>query len=126
MGTFSFMTTVHSSVASIDSQGNVPRELCAAGGRFGEAAAQTQVPVKVILDVLGGELPTVHRRLVMPVDTLADVEDIRCGVGLVPAFSQRPPRGVYRQLVAADERISLPIYCPVSDAQFLYLTTLEL
>ena len=47
---------------------------------FGEIA-QTQIAVIVIFDVIGIELPTVHRRLIVPVNALADVPDERCVVG---------------------------------------------
>ena len=45
------------------------------GGGFGEATAQTRYPVKIEYNVIGSELPSVHRRLVVPVNALADVKD---------------------------------------------------
>ena len=46
----------------------------------------SQQAVKVVLDILGSQLPTVYRRLVMPVNALADVQDNGCVVRRFPAF----------------------------------------
>ena len=42
---------------------------------FGETAAKSQETVIVVLDILGSQLPPVHRRLIMPVNALTDFED---------------------------------------------------
>ena len=74
-GSLSFMTTVHSSVASTDS--NEKAASCPRRGLLSvKPTAQPQIAVKVEHDIIGGQLPTVHRCLVVPVDALPDVEDI--------------------------------------------------
>ena len=60
------------------------------GAGFREAAAQTRHTVIVIYHIIGSQLPTVHRWLIMPVNALADVEDKCCVVGLFPTLRQVP------------------------------------
>ena len=57
---------------------------------FGEAilVGDTKQPVPGEFDVIGIQLPTVHRRLVVPVNTLTDVEDIGQRVRLLPSLNQ--------------------------------------
>ena len=59
--------------------------------RCGEAAAQTPYTVKAKYDILGRQLPTVHRCLLMPVNPLADFEDHRGGVSGVSQLSASRP-----------------------------------
>ena len=50
--------------------------------RLGETAAQAREAVIVEDDILGNEFAPVHRRLVVPVNTLADFEDYGQGSGV--------------------------------------------
>ena len=63
---------------------------------------------------LSCDTPTVHRRLVMPVNAPADVEDDRFVVRGFPAFRQLCSHGK-RRPVPSTKVLFVPIYCPVLD-----------
>ena len=58
--------------------------------------AQTQHTVEVIYDVIGSHLPTVHRRLIVEVNALADFDDNGFVVGLFDQLSASALFRVYR------------------------------
>ena len=80
------------------------------------AHAHHAVPVEYY--VLGGQFSAIHWCLVMPVNALADVEDIGVRIGLFPALGQRPCYDRKRN-VAALEVEYVPIDLPHSDAELL-------
>ena len=133
-GTESWLRELHNSRPSVGGRYRFPgqsSEGACCRGRFGFAELGpgqfiSQHAVKVELDILGSELPSVHWRLVMPVDALADVEDKGGGVGLFPALRQRPAKGGQRRRIAANEMKCVPVYGPVHRAQFLIYDTDEL
>ena len=54
------------------------------------ATAESQDPVKGVLDIMRSQGPAVHRRLVVPEDAVADLEHVGERIRGLPALSQLP------------------------------------
>ena len=74
--------------------------------------------VEVVHHIIGRELATVHRCLVVPANALAEVEDIGLRVGHVPTFGQSPGEVVDEQELVG-EIVHAPVDSPVGDAELL-------
>ncbi len=61
------------------------------------AAAQPPEPLKAVLDIVRGQEPTVHWCLIMPFDSLADLEHERHWIRALPALGQPPYYGLIRK-----------------------------
>ena len=74
--------------------------------------------LKGYFDVVCIQLASIHWRLVLPVDPLADREDDRCGIGHFPLLCQVRLDNVYGHKTGG-EFVFFSGYSPVADAQFL-------
>ena len=72
--------------------GTVPQAMqCPIWGGFGKAITQTEHPVKVKHYIISGKLAAICRRYVLPVDSLAHMENKSAWGRKLPALHQTAP-----------------------------------
>src|SRR5208283_3640379 len=80
--------------------------------RLGKTAAQTIQTMIMVGYIISYKFAAVHRRLILPADSLPETDNIGGGVRKLPAFRQKTfhePAGMETDFIAVNCRVCCPV-----------------